>query len=221
MNGGSTKVAEMLQNLNQNKIGSFGVGKSGAPSIWTTTVKGLRISHLGYDTVPGNIEPTSATPGARRIALSPWGTLSATDIYLVKADIQTAKQSADIVIPWFHWGSEYTHVANDEQRRMAQACVDAGADVVIGTHPHWTQGVELYKDHLIAYSLGNFVFDQNWSEETKRSAELEIQFSGKKVVAAKLLPAKIENWVQPRFLEASEPLYTQILDDIAKNSWWK
>jgi poly-gamma-glutamate synthesis protein (capsule biosynthesis protein) len=220
MNGGATKVAEMIANLTALKIGTFGVGQKGTLATWDTTVQGITIAHLGYDTVPGNIDPTATTPGAQRIPLKPWGTLNQTDIQRVQSEVQAAKAANDIVIPWFHWGTEYTHSANEEQRALAHAAIDAGAEVVIGTHPHWTQGFEWYKGHLIAYSLGNFVFDQNWSEETKRSVALELTFSDKRVTGAKLLPARVENWVQPHFLEATSPVYTQILEDIAEHSWW-
>ena len=220
MNGGATKVAEMLTNLTASRVGTFGVGQKGTLATWNTTVQGVTIAHLGYDTVPGNIDPTAATPGTQRIPLKPWGTLSQTDIQRVQTEILAAKATNDIVIPWFHWGTEYTHDANEEQRALAHAAIDAGAEVVIGTHPHWTQGFEWYKGHLIAYSLGNFVFDQNWSEETKRSVALELTFSDKRVTGAKLLPARVENWVQPHFLETTSPVYTQILEDIARHSWW-
>lgn len=220
MNGGSAKVSEMLSNLTGAKLGSFGVGPKGTPASWTTSVHGTTITHLGYDTVPGNIEPTATSPGAQRIPLKPWGTLSQADIQRVQTEVQAAKASSDVVIPWFHWGTEYTHDANEEQRALAHAAIDAGAEVVIGTHPHWTQGFEWYKGHLITYSLGNFVFDQNWSEETKRSVALELTFSDNRVTGAKLLPARVENWVQPHFLEATSPVYTQILKDIADHSWW-
>lgn len=221
MNGGPTKVSEMLTNLSRLKIGSFGVGAGTKPAMWQANVKGIRVAHLGYDTVPGNIEPSISTPGAKRIPLKPWGALSQTDSARVQADVRLALQMNDVVIPWFHWGTEYTHEANDEQRALAHAAIDAGAEMVIGTHPHWTQGYEWYKGHLIAYSLGNFVFDQNWSEETKRSAALELTFSGKHVQSAQLLPAHIDNWVQPHFLETTSPVYKQILQDIADHSWWQ
>ncbi len=219
MNGGGEKTAEMLRELDTRQIGHFGVDRSTGTGTWTTTVKGITIAHLSFDTVPGNIEPTAALPGANRISLKPWGKLDQTGIDRVQGAVRTAKESADVVIPWFHWGTEYTHDANDEQRRLAQAAIDAGADVVIATHPHWTQGIEWYKNHLIAYSLGNFIFDQNWSEETKHSVALALTFSGKQVMAAKLEPIVIENLVQPRILAPSEPLYHTILQDIASHSW--
>ncbi len=65
-----------------------------------------------------------------------------------------------------HWGAEYTHVPSDRQRSLAHAFIDAGADLVIGAHPHVVQPVEIYNGKVIFYSLGNFVFDQNFSFAT-------------------------------------------------------
>ena len=219
MNGGSAKTTEMLSVLEGAGIGHFGVARKNEPISWTTTVKGQKITHLSFNTVPGSIDPTASSPGASRIPLKPWGTLSQANVDSVQQAIRAAKQTSDVVIPWFQWGTEYTHQANDEQRRLGQAAIDAGADLVVGTHPHWTQGIEWYKDHLIAYSLGNFVFDQNWSEKTKESTALFLTFSGTRVIAASLEPAVIENQVQPRWLAPNEARYTSILEDVATHSW--
>mgnify|MGYP000924509520 CR=1 FL=1 len=221
MNGGSQKVTEMLTGLDVRKIGHFGVSTTNGINTWATTVNGIKVIHLSFNTVPGSIDPTASTPGARRIPLKPWGSLSESDVAFVQGQIKAAKQSADVVIPWFQWGTEYTHDANDEQRRLAHAAIDAGAETVIGTHPHWTQGIEWYNGHFIAYSLGNFIFDQNWSDETRRSFAAQITFTGTKVTGVQLMPAYIENWVQPRFLAPSEALYKQILSDVAAHSWWQ
>lgn len=221
MNGGPTKVAEMLKNLQASHIGHFGVSTTSDINTWTTTIQGYKITHLSFNSIPGSIEPTASTPGARRIAIKPWGALSNSDIAYVQAQIKAAKAQADIVIPWFHWGTEYTHDANDEQRQLAHAAIDAGAAAVIGTHPHWTQGIEWYNGHFIAYSLGNFIFDQNWSDETRRSVAAQLTFTGTTVTGVELKPVYIENWVQPRFLTPSEALYKQILSDVAAHSWWQ
>jgi len=77
----------------------------------------------------------------------------------VLSAIEAAKAEADYVIVSFHWGTEYTFTAASYQRTLAHKCVDAGADLVLGHHPHVIQGIEIYKDKLIAYSLGDFVFD--------------------------------------------------------------
>jgi poly-gamma-glutamate capsule biosynthesis protein CapA/YwtB (metallophosphatase superfamily) len=222
MNGGGASVTRMLDALDGRKLGHFGVSPTAdEPFTWSTTVKNTSITHLSYNSVPGSIDATATSPGLTRLNLKPWGNLSDGEVEHVKADIATANKSTDVVIAWFHWGQEYTHQANADQRRLAHAAIDAGADVVIGTHPHWTQGIEYYNGHIIAYSLGNFVFDQNWSEETKRSVAIELNFSGSNIVSASLLPAKIENYVQPRWLDVKEALYSTILREVSQYSWWQ
>jgi poly-gamma-glutamate synthesis protein (capsule biosynthesis protein) len=67
-----------------------------------------------------------------------------------------------------HWGTEYQHVNGRLQAEMAHKLIDAGADVIIGHHPHVIQGIEVYQGKPIFYSLGNFVFDQYFSEDTQR-----------------------------------------------------
>lgn len=71
------------------------------------------------------------------------------------------------VIVYPHWGHEYQPGHSDYQRRLAYEWVDNGADLVVGSHPHVVQDYEVYKDRLIIYSLGNFVFDQTFSPETQ------------------------------------------------------
>ncbi len=93
-------------------------------------------------------------------------------------DITLAKQSADVVIVSVHWGTEYETKASDEQRRVARELIDAGALIVAGHHPHVMQEVERYNSGLIAYSLGNFIFDQNFSADTQKGMMLGITMKG-------------------------------------------
>lgn len=85
--------------------------------------------------------------------------------------IGEAKANADLVIAQFHWGTEYAFAPNERQRDLAEIAASAGADLVIGHHPHVLQSVERIGDTLVAYSLGNFVFDQGWSR-TRETALL-------------------------------------------------
>lgn len=80
------------------------------------------------------------------------------------------EQGADLVIASCHWGVEHTHNLDDYQRRMAHQIVDWGADLVIGTHPHVLQGIELYNGRVICYSLGNFCFGGNRNPSDKDTA---------------------------------------------------
>ena len=89
------------------------------------------------------------------------------DVPTAVSVIQQAKREADHVIVFMHWGEEYQAKPTIRQSALAYAFIDAGADAVIGSHPHWMESVEVYKGKPIVYSLGNFVFDQDWSTETQ------------------------------------------------------
>lgn len=89
------------------------------------------------------------------------------------AAIASAQEKADFVVVSFHWGKEYTGRANQEQRRLAHQAIDAGADLILGHHPHVIQGLELYRDRLIAYSLGDFVWDHH-SRKTGETFVLQV-----------------------------------------------
>ena len=85
----------------------------------------------------------------------------------IRETVSAARKISDIVIFSMHAGTEYIHAPNERQVRYAHAAIDAGADLVIGHHPHVVQSAEIYKDRRIYYSLGNFIFDQNWSRDTR------------------------------------------------------
>jgi poly-gamma-glutamate synthesis protein (capsule biosynthesis protein) len=81
--------------------------------------------------------------------------------------IVAARTRADVVIFTMHTGAEYVHAPSARQQQYAHAAIDAGADLVVGHHPHVVQSAEIYKGRRIYYSLGNFIFDQNWSRDTR------------------------------------------------------
>ena len=92
------------------------------------------------------------------------------------ADLKSARNEADFVIVFAHWGQEYEKEPNDYQRHMAQLMAEGGVDVVVGSHPHVVQPVEMVKrpdggNMLVYYSLGNFRAGQAFSEDTKTGAE--------------------------------------------------
>lgn len=94
-------------------------------------------------------------------------------------NIKKIKEEADFIIVYTHWGKEYENKSNINQRNLAHSFVDQGADLIIGSHPHVTQEKEIYKDKIIYYSLGNFVFDQYFEEETKKGLLVKIRFNKK------------------------------------------
>ena len=107
------------------------------------------------------------------------------------------------LIVTIHWGNEYQHTANyGKQIEPGRAFVDAGADIVIGHHPHVVQNFEIYNNKLIFYSLGNFVFDQYWSKATQEQLGLGIIME-KDSVKVHLLPM-ISKMSQPRLMTTEE-----------------
>lgn len=88
--------------------------------------------------------------------------------------ITELKNNTDLVVTQIHWGVEYDHQFNQTQQTLAHQMIDAGADIIIGHHPHVVQGIEVYKNKPIFYSLGNFVFDQYFSTDTQEELGLGI-----------------------------------------------
>ena len=107
-------------------------------------------------------------------------------------DIKRLKKQADGVIVSFHWGREKTTELRPYQPKLARAAIDAGASVVLGHHPHILQAIEQYKDGLIMYSLGNFVFG-SYSKDAKTSVVARITLNEGKFYSAELIPINVFN----------------------------
>ena len=150
-------------------------------------LKGMRFAFLAYNDIGA---PEDGVPWA--------------DDERVKKDVAEARKNADIVVVSYHWGVEYVTQPSDRQRQLAHLTIDAGADVVLGNHPHWIQPIEIYNDKFIIYAHGNFVFDQEWSPETKVGVVGKYVFSGKKLVDVEYVPIRIVDYGQPYVLEGTE-----------------
>lgn len=111
--------------------------------------------------------------------------------------IELMKTRVDRVVISLHWGDEFLHVPSPRQVSIAHRFIDAGADILLGHHPHVLQGIESYKGKLIVYSLGNFVFDQNWSEDCRRSMILNILLDREGPIAFKAIPVRLNDSFQP------------------------
>jgi len=118
----------------------------------------------------------------------------------MRKDIKKAKTLADIVIISMHFGEEYVLHSNSIQQSLARAAIDAGADLVVGHHPHVIQEIEEYKDGYIAYSLGNFVFDQFFSEEVRQGLILKIIIKDKEIKEIKPIKIRISDLLQPEVI---------------------
>jgi len=141
-------------------------------------IKDMKIGFLAYTNFAG-------------IAKVDWNTIQE-----VIREIATAKPQVDILVVSLHAGEEYTKEPNEFQRSFAQSAIDAGADLVVGHHPHVVQPLEQYKHGWIAYSLGNFIFDQDFSEETMAGAILHVVVEDKKIKEVSLLPTRLNSSYQ-------------------------
>jgi hypothetical protein len=132
--------------------------------------------------------------------------------------VRQADAAADTVIVLVHWGQEYQRGAQLPQRELAAALMDAGADIILGSHPHVVQGLQVLGSaqpgggaRLVAYSLGNFVFDQGW-DDTAQGLALRLLFDAQGLRAAQALPL----WTAPRprwmDADASAALIERILE---------
>lgn len=124
------------------------------------------------------------------------------DEYEAQAAIHEARAKAERVVVYMHWGQEYQSKPSATQVARAHWLIDRGVDVVIGAHPHWMQSVEVYKGRVIAYSLGNFIFDQDWSSETGYGLVAGVVLGGNGMKLY-LYPIKIE-LSQPSVLKGDE-----------------
>jgi poly-gamma-glutamate synthesis protein (capsule biosynthesis protein) len=201
-NAGPGPLTETLAALKKKGILPFGAGlqrrEAHSPAI--ITAKGVRFAFLGYEDVfrhlgyPGLWVATDTKPGTADLG----------DGNEAVRDIWAAHRQADVVVVFPHWGVEYTAVPTQRQREMARRFIDAGADAVVGAHPHWVQAVEFYKGRPIVYSLGNFVFDQMFSIETRQGIVLHMRWSGKHLISLTMKPILIEDYYQPRFIPTSQ-----------------
>ncbi|MDO8752132.1 MAG: CapA family protein [Candidatus Wolfebacteria bacterium] len=186
---GTPALLDTVDILNGAGIRAVGVGANAdvanAPAI--VNVSGTRLGVLAYT----NLYPEGLVAGEN----SPG--VSNSQLERVVEDIRAVRNQVDLVIVSYHWGEEYVPEPSPERRELARAIIDAGADLIIGHHPHVVQEVEKYKDGWVAYSLGNFVFDQNFSEETMRGEMLRVVVRGGEISRVEKVPIRISKTFQP------------------------
>lgn len=203
-----------VANLANNHIGNYGsegikttLSSLNKVNILTTGISGPvfkekngeRFAFLGYNDT-----------GASHPLITP------ADKNKISQELNDAKTKADVVVVAFHWGVEYTNQPTKRQQELAHWAIDSGANLVIGHHPHWIQPVEIYKGGVILYSLGNFIFDQAWSEKTKQGIVGRFAFFENQLVDVELLPIEMDNFGQPSFMTANQK--TKILEEIEQLS---
>jgi poly-gamma-glutamate synthesis protein (capsule biosynthesis protein) len=149
---GPEAFRETLARLTAARVPYFGGGHDllEAHAALLLEKRGLKIALLGYD----EYHPRSFEAGPERPGVA-W----AEDEQIILDMARARRAGADLVLPFFHWGWENEAGPSARQRELAHELIDAGADAIIGAHPHVTQGAEMYRGKPIVYSLGNFLFD--------------------------------------------------------------
>lgn len=162
------------------------------------------IAFVGHPTRMGEsltFEKTYRGRKVRFVGLN--DTYTPVDIEKASALIRDLKKDGAFVIVAVHWGEEYRNISNERQRTLGQALIDAGADVVVGHHPHVVEEVERYHDKPIFYSLGNFIFDQYFSEDVQQGIAVKISIGDTKV-SYELIPVDLHK-SQPKRSGKSSP----------------
>ena len=192
-------LIDTRQNLMEAGIQPVGIGATLTEARTPVIVErqGVRFAFLGVNAISGEATwATDTKPGT--------APLSDQNLAGVTADIAHARAQADVVIVLPHWGVEYAVLPDKDQRAWAEAIVTAGADLVIGNHPHLVQPIETFAGGgVVAYALGNFVFDQG-PKSTRQGVVFEAVFRGRVLESWQLLPVHIYDLYQPRWAEPAE-----------------
>ena len=216
---GAQGLTDTIAAIDSAGIAHIGAGPDGetARTPLVVQVNGLRVAWLAYANVPDDTitgfkaQSLEAGPGSPGIA---WGTAEG-----IARDVASARKQADLVVVALHSGFEYTSQPNRTQSDLAHAAIDAGAALVLGAHPHVLQGLEFYHGGLIAYSLGNFVFDLDDADLAQYglpsvlSVILRVRLNASGVTGIEVYPAIINRTdfrPEPVFGAAARPVYDRL-----------
>lgn len=189
---GREAIEDTLKRLKETGIDYVGAGfnESEAYGPVIKKVNRTKIGFLAYTDLGSPY--WKATTNASGIA---W--INKDDLNSVKQNIEIAKSKVDVLIVSLHSGEEYAEAPTQFQVEFSKAAIDAGADLVVGHHPHIVQKPEIYNGKYIFYSLGNFIFDQAFSKETMEGQIVEILIENGKIREIIPINIKINEFFQP------------------------
>ena len=194
---GADALDDTVRLLDEHGIGYAGAGPDRS-AAWAPAVaqrKGATVAFLSFSHIlPAGFVATDSRAGLAR-GLNNMGT--------VEEAIRSVKSEYDYVIVSFHWGAEYEDDCSGDQVEDAHRAIDAGADMVMGHHPHVIQAVEYYNGRLIAYSLGDFVFD-HYSRKTGEAFILEASLGPAGVSDVVITPVYLNGNGKPEYVHGEE-----------------
>jgi poly-gamma-glutamate synthesis protein (capsule biosynthesis protein) len=212
-NQGREGMEYTFNHLANNGIKYCGAGMNYKDAHESVEIKknGLNFSFVSYNLIsPQSYKALDDTPGLAFISNNE------ESLSKMSGDIKREKEKNNIVIASFHWGVEYVPNPTDLQKKVARIAIESGADIIISQHPHVVQAIEFIEGKPVLYSLGNFVFDQMWSSETREGMMAKVFLSGNKIVSFELFPVIIEDYNQPRL--ATEDESNKIINRVIVNS---
>ena len=212
-------LLETVRRLRESSVEPFGAGvdlaAAGRPAI--LEAGGTTFGFLGFNSIGETPRATGDRPGALSVRMPPrTGPLNRPDLRHVLRLVRRLADTVDAVVVVPHWGTQYTHRPEPVQRLVARRLVAAGADLVVGAHPHWVQGLDRVGRAVVAHSLGNFVFDMDFMTQTQQGVVLHATFWGPNLKAIDLLPYRMDARFAPRRAGASEA--NVILSDVWRAS---
>jgi len=187
-------------------VSSFGAGRGlqAASRPVVLERKGVRFGFLGFNTIGETPRAAHGRPGALSVRMPPrTGPLDRQDLTRVLGAVRRLSRHVDVVVVMPHWGTQYTHRVLPVQRLVGRLLVRAGADLVVGGHPHWVQEVEHFHGAAIAYSLGNFVFDMDFMHETMEGVAFTATFRGDRLQHVRLTPYRLDARFAPHPVRGS------------------
>jgi len=192
---GREALQDSINRLIEADISPVGAGNNGSQAFSPTikTIGETSIAIFAYSQGPDAWQATNDNLG---IAI-----ISEKNLERIKDDIALAKKLADIVIVSMHAGNEYETTPTKEQILFAHSFIDAGADLIIGHHSHIIQNSEIYKEKQIFYGLGNFIFDQGFSEETMENEIIEVVIENGEIERITPKTVKINAFFQPELAQ--------------------
>lgn len=198
LNQGKKGIIDTQEILKENNIAFCGAGlnEEEARRALIIEKKGVKFAFLCY-----------AYPEDYSLASETRAGIAGMDKEKMISDVKNNKDKADAIIIIMHAGTEYVSEPNWQQKEFAKAAIEAGADMIVGHHPHWPQSFEFYQDKPIIYSLGNLVFDQMWSNETRQGLLLKMTWQ-KGLKELKFIPIKIYDYGQAKFMEDEKEVET-------------
>jgi poly-gamma-glutamate synthesis protein (capsule biosynthesis protein) len=216
---GDRALRQTLSRFSKSTIDIVGAGRNLARARRPVIVErdGVRVGFVAVDSIGESPAATRNRAGTNRLNMPPrTGPLDRSALRRISSDIRALSTRADVVIVMTHWGTQYTHRPEQSQRVAARAFAAAGADLIIGGHPHWVQGWETAGSAVVVHSLGNFVFDMDFQTKTREGIFTEIVLWGDTVKAVEPVPYVIDAAFTPRLIRGNRA--ERILSDVWQTS---